>query len=83
MAHQGLRQRGDSWEAWVWSPRDKKKLRKTFSGKGAYSAAKNWRADALKPVREGTTRAPTKQTLRRQSTSSSRRGGGHHQEAKR
>jgi integrase len=60
----GLTQRGQSWEAWVWVPRDKKKLRKTFSGKGAKSAAKNWRADALKPVREGTMRAPTRQTLR-------------------
>jgi integrase len=57
MADTGLRQRGDSWEAWVWSPSDKKKLRKTFSGKGAKSAAKNWRADALKPVREGRLRA--------------------------
>jgi integrase len=57
MADTGLRQRGDSWEAWVWSPSEKKKLRKTFTGKGAKSAAKNWRADALKPVREGRLRA--------------------------
>jgi len=57
MADTGLRQRGDSWEAWVWSPRDKKKLRKTFTGRGAKSAAKNWRADALKPVCEGRLRA--------------------------
>src|SRR6266545_5665875 len=64
MAHTGLRKRGDSWEAWVWSQRDGKKIRKTFSGKGALSAAKNWRADAFKPVREGTLRPPSRQTLR-------------------
>jgi integrase len=53
-----------SYEAWVWSQRDGKKIRKTFSGKGALSAAKNWRSDHLKPVREGTLRAPTTKTVR-------------------
>jgi hypothetical protein len=36
----GIRQRGDSVEAWVWSARDQKKLRKTFTGRGALAAAK-------------------------------------------
>jgi hypothetical protein len=32
MAEKGLRQRGqDSWEAWVWSPVEGKKIRRTFS----------------------------------------------------
>jgi integrase len=53
-----------SFEACVFSKRDGKKIRKTFSGKGALSAAKNWRADALKPVREGTLRAPSNKTVR-------------------
>ena len=60
----GVRQRGSSWEAWVWSPRDKKKLRRTFSGPGAYAAAKGWRSDASTAVRKGTIRAPKATTLR-------------------
>jgi len=40
------------------------KLYKTFSGKGAKSAAKNWRSDAVPQVRKGTLTAPTKVTLR-------------------
>src|SRR5438046_926326 len=61
----GLRQRGEhSWEAWVWSPREKRKIRRTFSGPGAFTAAKNWRADAQGAVRKGTLRPATRQTLR-------------------
>src|SRR4051794_23861871 len=53
-----------AYEAWVWSPADKKKIYKTFTGKGAKSAAGQWRSDAKKPVREGRMRAPTQTTLR-------------------
>jgi integrase len=53
-----------AYEAWVWSPSDRKKIYKTFTGKGAKSAAMNWRADAKKPVREGRMRAPSQVTLR-------------------
>jgi integrase len=53
----GIVEHGAGYEAWVWSKQDGKKIRKQFSGMGALSAAKNWRADALKPVREGRLRA--------------------------
>lgn len=53
-----------SYMAWAWDPRAGKKLYKTFSGKGAKSAAKNWRSDAVPAVRKGTLAAPTKKTVR-------------------
>jgi integrase len=53
-----------SYEAWVWSKRDAKKIRKTFGGKGALTAAKNWRADSTRAVRLKKLRAPTQQTLK-------------------
>src|SRR5436309_3214201 len=53
-----------SVEAWVWSPRDGKKIYRTFSGKGAVAAAKGWRQDAGKQVRGKELRAPTRQTVR-------------------
>jgi integrase len=60
----GIRPRGEhSWEAWVWSPREKKKIRRTFTGPGAFAAAKNWRSDATSAVRKGTLKAATRQTL--------------------
>src|SRR5439155_24655980 len=52
-----------SYEAWIWSPRDGRKIRKTFTGKGALSEAKGWRHDAGSAVRQGTMQAPTRQTL--------------------
>jgi len=52
-----------SYEAWVWSQRDGRKIRKTFAGKGALSAAKGWRHDPGSAVRKGTMQAPTRQTL--------------------
>jgi integrase len=57
----GIRQRGDSWEPWVWSPREKKKIRRTFPSQ---AAARGWRHDAAGAVRKGTLKAPTRQTLR-------------------
>ena len=47
----GIRQRGDGWEAFVYDRRTKKKIRKTFTGQGAFAAAKLWRADAIGAVR--------------------------------
>jgi integrase len=50
-------------EAFVYSARDRKKIRKTFSGKGALSAAKSWRADANVGLRKGTLRVASPVTL--------------------
>jgi integrase len=50
-----------TYEASVWSARDRKKLRKTF---GTLGAARGWRADAQVALRKGTLRAPTSTTLR-------------------
>jgi integrase len=52
-----------SYEAWVWSNRDGKKIRQTFTGKGALSAAKNWRSDSTRAVRLKKMRAPTRKTV--------------------
>jgi integrase len=51
-------------EAWAYDKRTTKKIRKTFTGKGALAEAKGWRADATGAVRRGTMRAPTQITLR-------------------
>lgn len=53
-----------SYMAWTWDARAGRKIYKTFAGKGAKSAAKAWRADAVPAVRKGTLRAPTKALLR-------------------
>ena len=45
-----------SYEAWVYSKRDDKKIRKTFK---SMVEAKGWRADAERGVRTRTLRAPT------------------------
>src|SRR4051794_39702039 len=50
-----------TYEAFVWSPRDGQKIRRTFP---TISAAKAWRSDADVAKRKGTLRAPTRQTLR-------------------
>jgi integrase len=60
----GIRRRGASVEAWVWSARDERKIRKTFTGPGALAAAKAWRSDAIGEVRRGGLKAPTQRTLR-------------------
>src|SRR5262249_32502760 len=57
----GIRKRGDSWEAWVWDRREKKKIRRTFAN---FDEARSWRHDAASGVRKGTLRAPTATTLR-------------------
>lgn len=53
-----------SVEAWVWSRRDGRKIRRTFTGKGAKAAAKAWRQDAAGELRRGRLRAPTSTTLK-------------------
>src|SRR5712691_8246757 len=50
-----------SWEAWVFAPRERKKIRKTFP---TQAAAKAWRADAQVALRKGTLRMPSNVTLR-------------------
>lgn len=50
-----------SYEAFVFSRRDDRKIRKTFP---SLAAAKAWRADAAVALRKGTMRAPTQETLR-------------------
>jgi hypothetical protein len=47
-----------AYEAWVWSKRDAKKIRQTFTGKGALAEAKGWRSDATRAVRLKKMRAP-------------------------
>jgi hypothetical protein len=48
------------YEAFVYSPRDGKKVRKTFA---RLSEAKSWRADAKRSVDRGTLRTPTRRTV--------------------
>lgn len=49
-----------TYEAWVFSARDQRKIRKSFP---TLVAAKVWRAEAATQLRRGTLRAPTRQTL--------------------
>ena len=53
-----------SYEAWVYSPKDKRKIRETFTGDGAFDAAKGWRIDAVKDMKDGKRRAPGPETVR-------------------
>jgi integrase len=57
----GIRRRGNSWEAFVWLPREKRKVRKTFP---TLAAAKSWRADATALAARGGLRAPKPTTVR-------------------
>jgi integrase len=50
-----------SWEAWVWSGLDDKKIYRSFP---LLSEAKSWRSDASGAVRRGTMRSPSQVTLR-------------------
>jgi integrase len=49
------------WQAWVYSKRDGKKITQRF---GTHAAAKSWRTDALKAVKDKRLRAPSPKTLR-------------------
>src|SRR5215210_9308006 len=55
-----------SFEAFVYSKRDGKKIRRSFAGKGALAAAKSWRADATRAVENKQLRAPASTTLRQE-----------------
>jgi integrase len=55
-----------TYEAWVWSKRDGRKIRRAFTGPGALAAAKGWRADASTQVRDRKLRAPSTRTLRQE-----------------
>jgi integrase len=57
----GVVKRGNSYEAWVYSKRDGKKIRKTFP---SMAAAKTWRRDAGKLIADKKLRAPSTKTLR-------------------
>jgi integrase len=50
-----------SYRANVWSARDKRRIRKSFS---TLAAAKAWRSETMVALRRGTMRAPTATTLR-------------------
>src|SRR5712691_10390351 len=50
-----------TYQANVWSAREKRRIFKTFP---THAAAKTWRSDALVALRKGTMRAPTATTLR-------------------
>src|SRR5262245_16057485 len=53
-----------SYVPWVFDKRARKKVYgPTFSGKGALTAAKTWRSDAVPAVRQQKLRAPSRQTL--------------------
>ncbi len=52
-----------SYVAWVYDPRSKSKRQKVFSGKGAKSAAKNWREDTGSALRKGPLPTPSRQTV--------------------
>jgi integrase len=54
-----------SYEAWVYSARDGKKIRESFP---TLAAAKGWRADATSALRKGAMRAPSQVTLREAAT---------------
>lgn len=49
-----------TYEAWAWSPRDGRKIRRSFP---TASAAKSWRRDAASAVARGKMRAPTSATI--------------------
>jgi integrase len=49
-----------SFEAWLWDPRDKRKIRRTFRDR---AEAKTWLHDAIGARAAGTLRAPTRETI--------------------
>jgi integrase len=54
---------GTTYEAWIYSKRDKKKIRRSFP---TLAAAKGWRTDAAKAVKDKKLRAPSSKTLRQE-----------------
>jgi integrase len=52
-----------SYVAWIYDARAKSKRYRTFRGKGARTAAKNWRSDAGSALRKGTLPVPSRLTV--------------------
>jgi integrase len=52
-----------TYEAWVYSKRDRKKIRRSFP---TQAAARGWRTDAQKAVKDKRLRAPSSRTLRQE-----------------
>jgi integrase len=52
-----------TYEAWVYSKRDRKKIRRSFP---THAAAVGWRTDARKAVKDRKLRGPTSRTLRQE-----------------
>jgi integrase len=52
-----------TYEAWVYSKRDRRKIRRSLP---TLAAAKGWRTDALKDVKDKRLRAPSPRTLRQE-----------------
>jgi integrase len=52
-----------SIEAFVYLPREQRKVRKTFAGPGARTDAKKWRAAGIVALSKGTLRAPSPTTV--------------------
>jgi integrase len=53
------------YQAWVWSPKDRKKLYRTLP---SHAAARTWRAQATSEVKRGALRAASDTTLREAAT---------------
>ncbi|HEY8776478.1 MAG TPA: hypothetical protein VIM33_08395 [Gaiellaceae bacterium] len=53
-----------AYEAFAYDRRARRKLRRTFVGKGALAAAKKWRNEAVVDIRRKKLTAPTRLTLR-------------------
>ena len=62
-----------SVEAFVYLPREQRKVRRTFSGPGSRTTAKQWRAQALTALGRGALRAPTRRTFREEADDWQRR----------
>jgi len=52
-----------SYRAWIFDRRSGKKIRRTFSGQGAFSGARTWRHDALSAVARGRLAPRTRLTV--------------------
>src|SRR5687767_13042472 len=55
---------GPSFRAYVYDKRTGRNIKRTFSGRGAKSAAKGWRANAVSDLGRGKMSAPSARTFR-------------------
>lgn len=56
----GITKRHGKYQAWVYSPRDRRKMKRTFA---TFAEARSWRADAKRQIDQGALRAPSQTTL--------------------